>query len=43
MSNTMTETVTQSGVVWKRAAESLLRAWAAAEIQLVVSGSVGQR
>ena len=26
MSHTMTEVVTQSGVIWKRAAESLLRA-----------------
>ena len=34
-----TETVTQSGVVWKRAAESLLRAVGGAEIQLVVDGA----
>lgn len=39
MPNTMTETVTQGGVVWKRAAESLLRAVGGCEIQLVVSGS----
>jgi hypothetical protein len=39
MPNTMTEAVTQSGIVWKRAAESLLRAVGGCEIQLVVSGS----
>ena len=39
MSHTMTEVVTQSGVIWKRAAESLLRAVGGMEIQLVVSGS----
>jgi hypothetical protein len=40
MSDTMTEVVTQSGVIWKRAAESLLRAVGGTEIQLVVSGVV---
>jgi hypothetical protein len=35
----MTEAVTQSGVIWKRAAESLLHAIGGTEIQLVVSGS----
>lgn len=39
MSETVTEAVTQSGVVWKRAAESMLRVVGGAEIQLVVSGS----
>lgn len=39
MSDTMTEAVTQSGVVWKRVAESMLRVVGGAEIQLVVSGS----
>ena len=39
MSDTMTEAVTQSGVIWKRAAESLLHAIGGTEIQLVVSGS----
>jgi hypothetical protein len=39
MSDTMTEAVTQSGVIWKRAAESLLRAVGGTEIQLVVSGA----
>ena len=35
----MTEAVTQSGVIWKRAAESLLHAIGGTEIQLVVSGA----
>ncbi len=39
MSDTMTEAVTQSGVIWKRAAESLLHAIGGTEIQLVVSGA----
>lgn len=39
MSDTMTEAVTQSGVIWKRAAESLLHAIGGIEIQLVVSGA----
>lgn len=39
MPYTMTEAVTQSGVIWKRAAESLLHAIGGTEIQLVVSGS----
>jgi hypothetical protein len=39
MLDAMTEAVTQSGVIWKRAAESLLRAVGGTEIQLVVSGA----
>ena len=39
MSDTMTEVVTQSGVIWKRAAESLLRAVGGTEVQLLMSGS----
>ena len=39
MPNTMTEAVTQGGVIWKRAAESLLRAVGGCEIQLVVRGA----
>ncbi|SRR5579883_2637014 len=39
MLNTITEAVTQSGVIWKRAAESVLRSVGGVEIQLIVSGS----